>query len=479
LLQATIDCRIDPAVSCIPAGIEKWMRARRLAPHCEEDFCQMTFNPLMSVYALVFGAILTLYFGFRSRTEARSRAKKVAAAEAGLLEPASLHPKIDPSKCVGCGACVRACPEGDILGLINGKAELLEPSHCIGHGACKESCPRDAITLVFGTEKRGVDIPDVGPDFQTNVPGIFIAGELGGMGLIRNAIEQGRQAMASINVASIKTRSGRRASNAYDVIIVGAGPAGFSASLAAIENKLRFLTIEQDSFGGTVAHFPRGKLIMTAPATLPLVGKLKFREVHKEKLLTFWQDIARKTGLRINYGEQVKTITQLGSEFEVQTTRASYRTLAILLAIGRRGTPRKLDVEGEEQSKVVYRLIDPEQYRQQHVLVVGGGDSALEAAASIAEQAGTSVTLSHRSDSFSRAKAKNRERVKAAERSGQLSVLLQSSIRRIGRHDVEIEQLGSEVTIRNDAVIVCAGGILPTAFLESVGIDVETKYGTA
>jgi len=228
-----------------------------------------------------------------------------------------------------------------------------------------------------------------------------------------------------------------------------------------------------------VAHFPRGKLVMTAPATLPLVGKLKFREVEKEKLLSFWQDVARKTGLKINYGEQVEAIVQSGSEFEIRTTRAFYRTASVLLAIGRRGTPRKLEVDGEDQAKVVYRLIDPEQYRQQHVLVVGGGDSALEAAASIAEQPGTAVTLSHRSDSFSRAKAKNRERVKAAQKSGRLNVLLQSSVKRIGRHDIYIEQQGRQMKIRNDAVIVCAGGILPTAFLASIGIEVETKYGTA
>jgi thioredoxin reductase (NADPH) len=434
----------------------------------------MSFSPELGVYAAAIGIIWVLYIRSRGRAEARSRATKAAAAEAGLLEPASLHPKIDPLKCLGCGSCVRACPEGDILGLINGKAELIEPSHCIGHGACKEACPYDAITLVFGTEKRGVDIPNVSPDFQTNVPGIFIAGELGGMGLIRNAIEQGRQA-----IDSVRKMDRRRSSGAYDVIIVGAGAAGFSASLAAIQHKLRFLTIEQDSFGGTVAHFPRGKLVMTKPATLPLVGQLKFKEVSKENLLKVWTDIARKTGLKINYGEQVETITRSGPEFQVRTTRASYKTSAILLAVGRRGTPRKLEVEGEDQAKVVYRLIDPEQYQRQHVLVVGGGDSALEAAASIAEQPGTRVTLSHRSEGFSRAKAKNRERVEAAEKSGKLKVWLQSSVKRIGDHDVEIEQQGRQIRIKNDAVIVCVGGILPIAFLKSAGIIVETKYGTA
>lgn len=445
-----------------------------LEPNFKKDSRPMNFNPAIGVYGLAFAFIWAIYIALRKRAEARSRATKAAAAEAGLLEPASLHPKIDPVKCLGCGACVRVCPEGDILGMINGKAELVEPTHCIGHGACRTVCPRDAITLVFGTETRGVDIPHVGPDFQTNVPGIFIAGELGGMGLIRNAIEQGRQA-----IDSVRKLDGLGLSNVYDVVIVGGGPAGFSASLAAKQHKLRFLTIEQDSFGGTVAHFPRGKLVMTAPATLPLVGKVKFKEVSKEKLLKFWQDVARKTGLKINYGEQVEKITQIDSEFEVRTTRGSYITSSVLLAIGRRGTPRKLDVEGEDQAKVVYRLIDPRQYRQQHVLVVGGGDSALEAAASIAEEPGTTVTLSHRSESFSRAKAKNRERVATAEKSGRLTVLFQSSVKRIGPHDAEIEQKGQRMKIKNDAVIVCAGGILPTAFLKSIGIEVETKYGTA
>jgi thioredoxin reductase (NADPH) len=436
----------------------------------------MDFSLITAVYALSIGAIWILYLVWRRRAEAKSRATKAAAVEAGLVEPASLHPIIDPAKCLACGACVTACPEGDIIGMINGKAELVEPTHCIGHGACREACPYDAITLVFGTEKRGLDIPHVSPDFQTNVPGIYIAGELGGMGLIRNAITQGSQA-----IESIRKRSASRPSQGYDVIIVGAGPAGFAASLAAMKNKLKFLTVEQDTFGGTVAHFPRGKVVMTAPADLPLVGKLKFRVVSKEKLLQVWNDIYKKVGLngKIRYGEEVKAITRHGDTFEVRATGGSYQTASVLLAIGRRGTPRKLNVEGEEQPKVVYRMIDPEQYKRQHVLVVGGGDSALEAATSIADQPGTMVTLSHRSESFSRAKLRNRELVAAAQKTGRLKVVFESRVNRIGREDVEIEQKGRRMRIRNDAVIVCAGGILPTAFLKSVGIEVETKYGTA
>jgi thioredoxin reductase (NADPH) len=440
----------------------------------EEGFDDMNIDPILALYALPLAIVWTVYLGLRKRAERRSISKRQAAEEAGLLEPPTLHPEIDPARCIGCGACVRACPEGEILGLIDGKAVLVEPSECIGHGACRAACPSDAIRLVFGTAQRGVDIPHVGTDFQTNIPGVFIAGELGGMGLIRNAIEQGRQAIDSVRALDGLGRPGL-----HDVVIIGGGPAGFSASLAAMQHKLRFVTIEQDTFGGAVAHFPRGKLVMTAPAHLPLIGAVKFREVSKERLLEFWRNAAQRTGLRINYRERVESVTQIGTGFDVATTRGRYRTRSVLLAIGRRGTPRQLGVPGEDLPKVVYRLIDPQQYRGQHVLVVGGGDSALEAAASIAAEPGTTVTLSNRSEGFSRAKLKNRERVEAARKSGRLAVLMQSDVRRIGTNDIELAQDGKQMAIRNDAVIVCAGGILPTPFLKSIGIEVETKYGTA
>ena len=401
-----------------------------------------------------------------------------AATEAGMLEPPTLHPDIDPTLCIGCGSCVAACPEQDahaVLGMIGKKAWLVGPTDCIGHGACKTACPASAITLVFGTSERGVDIPVVKPNFETDVPGIFIAGELGGMGLIRNAIEQGRQAMQSV---SKLLRTGHN--NEYDLVIIGAGPAGFAATLAAKADKLRSVTVEQDALGGAVAHFPRRKLVMTQPALLPIIGKTKFKEVQKEQLIDFWQGVEKETGIAINYDERVDTIEAApsGTGYTVTTNKSAYDARAILLAIGRRGTPRQLGVPGEELPKVVYRLIDAEQYQNQHVLVVGGGDSALEAATSIAAEPGTTVTLSYRSGAFSRAKQKNREKIESMASDGRIEVLLNSNVKEIQTESVTIANGDATKEIRNDSVIISAGGILPTAFLQKIGINVETKWGT-
>ena len=425
------------------------------------------------VYGLPGAALLLWQFRRRRRLERQSRA---VLEHTGAAEPASLHPVIDPARCIGCGSCVKACPEQEhhnVLGILDGRAHLVSPGDCIGHGACRQVCPVNAITLVFGSERRGVDIPLVTPKFESTVPGMYIAGELGGMGLIRNALEQGRQAVEAI--AQRRVAGGK---GGLDLVIVGAGPAGFAGALTAKSMNLRCVTLEQESLGGAVFQYPRGKLVMTAPATVPLLGKVNFRQTSKEALLEFWQEAERKTGVQINYRERVEDIVRERDGFLVKTNRGSYATRSVLLAIGRRGTPRKLGVPGEELPKVVYRLIDPEQYAGQEVLVVGGGDSALEAAASIAESGGT-VVLSYRGADFDRAKAGNRDRVRRVADAGQLRVLMSSNVKQIEREAVALDRKGELIEVRNDAVIVSAGGVLPSDFLRRIGIGVETKYGVA
>jgi len=421
--------------------------------------------------------ILAIYFYWYRGRERKSAHTRLQAIESGLSEPTSLHPIIDRNKCIGCKSCVFACPQQlghDVLGIFHGKAELLEPANCIGHGACKTVCPVGAITLVFGTEKRGVDIPQVDDHFETNIAGIYIAGELGGMGLIRNGIEQGKTAMQALSKNLPKSSN-----NTHQVIIVGAGPAGLAATLKAQELGLNYLTVDQESLGGTVYKYPRGKIVMTQPVDLPIAGKMHFKETTKEELLGFWQGVKDKTGIKIQYQELVAKVATRDGGFELETNRGQYSTDRILLAIGRRGTPRKLGVPGEDLPKVVYSLIDPEQYVGKKVLIVGGGDSALEAALSIADAGGTEVSVSYRSDSFSRAKAKNRERIDNYAAASRIKLYLSSNVTSITANEVELEQKGQTVKIANQAIIVNAGGILPTGFLKDIGISVETKYGTA
>jgi thioredoxin reductase/Pyruvate/2-oxoacid:ferredoxin oxidoreductase delta subunit len=429
-------------------------------------------NSYTFIYIGIFVLVLLLYVRRQSRRQRAHLAQLKEAQEAGLVEPPSLHPIVDPTRCMGSGACVTACPE-KALGVVNGKAVLINAAHCIGHGACAAACPVQSISLVFGTEKRGIDIPNVSPTFETNVPGIFIAGELGGMGLVRKACEQGRQAVHALAQKSDPSAE-------YDVVIVGCGPAGLSAGLACIEKKLRYKIVEQEeSLGGAVFHYPRQKMTMTAPVDLAIVGKVKFGEVQKEKLLEFWLDVVNKTGLQVSYSERMEKVDKDDKgHFVVHTSKGKYGAATVLLSMGRRGTPRKLDVPGEDSPKVAYRLVDPTQYQGKAVLVVGGGDSALEAAIALSEVPDTRVTLSYRSEAFSRVKPKNRDRLDAQKKAKRIRVVLKSQIKSVHDDYVIMDYKDASRRVRNDHIIVCAGGLLPTPLLQKIGIQFDTKFGT-
>lgn len=409
------------------------------------------------------------------RREQHNRQRREMSEAAGLNEPPSLHPHIDPEICLGSGACVTACPEGDILGLINGRAALIHASRCVGHGQCAAACPVGAITLVFGTARRGVDIPHVKGDFETNVPGLYIVGELGGMGLIRNAIRQGRQAVDGI--AKLPPAAGNAE---FDLFIIGAGPAGIAASLSALQHRLRFRTIEQEEPGGAARHYPRQKVVMTEPMDIPLYGKFTHYQIAKEELIALWEKVMARTGLQIHSGERALDVQRQKGVFRITTSQGEYTSHRVVLAIGRRGTPRKLGVPGEGLAKVVYHLLEPERFNDSQILVVGGGNSALEAAWALACQGhNNQVTLVHRGQALDRARPENRERLEEQCRAGRAQIHYETVVREIREQEVVLDCQGQERVLPNDQVFIFAGGELPTEFLHKLGVSIERKFGEA
>lgn len=426
-----------------------------------------------SIFILCLFAIV--YYLWREKRNSKIVEEKIKIAKAdGLYEPVSLHPVVDENSCIKTGACIAACPEKDILGIKNGKATIINASRCIGHGACFHACPTEAITLCIGTEKRGVDLPHVNKNFETNVHGIYIAGELGGMGLIKNSVEQGKQAVDNI------AKSIEKGLNAtYDLIIVGAGPAGISASLAAKKHNLNALILEQDTLGGTVFTFPRSKIVMTSPMDLPLFGKVKLFETSKTELLDLWESVISKNDIFIKENSKVEEITNQNNVFKIKTLSGDeYTAKKILLAIGRRGTPRKLNIPGENSEKVAYRLLDPEIIKDKNILVVGGGDSAIESALLLADQ--NKVILSYRSEAFNRIKQANNIKIMEAIEKGSIDVRFNTNPVSIEKDEVTISNNNGEIiSVKNDLVYIFAGGELPTQFLQKAGIQITRKFGDA
>lgn len=430
-----------------------------------------------TLITLAIAAAICAFFlrGYLKSLKTRDDEARKSAEKGKLMSegPRAQHPHIDVNYCIGCQSCTTVCPEGDVLAMLGGKAAIVNGYKCIGHSLCAEACPVGAITMVLASPSMSADLPRLTPEFETNIPNLFIAGELGGLALIKNAVNQGSQCIDTI---------ARRLStpppcdkDIHDVVIIGAGPAGISASLRAIERELKFVTIDKDEVGGTVAKYPRQKLVMTSPVEFPMYGKFDKLQLSKENLLAFWDMVLNRADFNAITGEKVEDIKKIGDVFTVSSAHNKYRARAVVLALGRAGDPRKLGVKGEELPKVMYRLIEADHYVNKKILVVGGGDSAVEAAMGLARQVGNEVTLSYRQAQFSRIKDRNAKRIEEDMRAGKLRVLFNSSPIEFKPESVVLQVNGQNEEIPNHFVWIFAGGTPPNDFLKKIGVEFGAK----
>lgn len=434
----------------------------------------------VKIILLVHAALAAIALGWMIAVAVRVRRRERRSAEIlrlhGRIEgPPTLHPVIDGDACIGSGACVRACPEERALVIVNGKGHLAQASGCIGHGECLKACPVEAITLVFGSARRGVDLPEVAPTFETSQRGLYIAGELGGMGLIATAVRQGVKAVDAI---ATSLRGSETDAGVWPLLIVGAGPAGIAAMLSAHERGLRARWIEKEaSLGGAIRSYPRGKIVMTAPVELPIYGRVHLRRTTKVALTELWQDVLARGSIEPEYGIALASISRDGEVLVAMTTAGPVRAHRVLLATGRRGKPRRLGVPGEDAPHVHHHLDDPTEHDGERVLVIGGGDIAVEAALALAERPRAAVTLCHRGERFERVKPATQDRLAQAERAG-LTVLRGARVERIVGGTVTTITAGGPRELAVDRVFVLIGADLPLDLLTASGIRVQTHFGT-
>lgn len=434
--------------------------------------------------AAVVAAVIARRRPLRSSTADSSPATTGASAPdaAGASEPSAASaswpaaasasmrirrlPIINATTCLGCDACVEACPY-DVLEVRRYVAVVARPDACCGLTLCAQVCPNQSLTM-----------QDVGPAEAPAIerveleavehPGVFVVGDAGGGSLIRNAIDEGARAVAIIAerlARAPRARTPRTTVPAdpdvLDVLVIGAGPAGLSAALEAQARGLRALTVEQHTVAGSIQSFPRGKLVLDAARAAATSSRLWLAEATKEELLARWMLAVRTERPPILEGQRVTALhRESDGTWTVDLAAAApRRARTIILAVGRRGSPRRLavDVAPAMLPHVHYALADAASFANRRVVIVGLGDVAIEAAIALSRQRGTTVTIAHRGDDFRRGRARNLDELRRRVAAGAVRIAWRAEVRAVAPGRVELATPAGRVDEPCDSLFVLIG----------------------
>ncbi len=411
----------------------------------------------------------------------RARRKRLAMSAPELAPTTTLGkarlPQINTSTCVGCYACVDACPF-DVLEIQKYVAVVVRPADCCGVILCEQACPNGALQMAEGEPIESH--PNVDAHLESvDAPRIFLAGDLTGLPLIKNAIAQGTRVIDRI-ADSLPDASRSSGKEKVDVAIIGSGPAGLSAALRAIDRGLSYVVLEQATMAASIQSFPRNKLVFDQPLQLPVVGDLWLREATKEELLVQWTRIARQRRIDIREHHRVVSFDRASEKIVVHAMHEGapkmFEASYVVLATGRRGTPRKLDapIAPDAIASVSYSLADARTFAGKEIVIVGLGDSAMEAAIALCRQPDCKVTISYRGDDFERGKARNVSELKSLVARGKIRLELGSTVRRVDHRQLTLavrgDVHGKPKILPFDALLVLIGGTPSSALLSAAGV---------